>query len=47
MNYTYNVRIDGKWVDLSTLPPEKQLEIKEQLSTRIAVAIGEIQAKCS
>ena len=47
MNYTYKVKIDGKWVDLSSLPEEKQQEIKAELTRKIAYAIGEAQAKCS
>ena len=48
MTYIYNVLIDGKWVNLDTLPPEQQAEIKKRLTDKIADAIAVEQAKkCS
>lgn len=47
MNYVYRVMKDGKWVDLSTLPPDEQAAIKKKLTEKIALAIGEAQARRS
>lgn len=47
MNYVYRVLKDGKWVDLSTLPPDEQVAIKKKLTEKIALAIGEAQARRS
>lgn len=44
MNYKFNVNIDGKWVDIRTLPEEKQKEIREQLTRKIVDAIAESEA---
>lgn len=44
MNYKFNVCIDGKWVDLRSLPEEKQTEIKEQLTRKMVDAIAESEA---
>lgn len=38
MNYIYMVPVDGKYVDLTTLPKENQEQIKENLSQRLADA---------
>lgn len=38
MNYIYMVPIDGKYVDLTSLPEEEQQQIKEKLSQRFAEA---------
>ena len=38
----------GKWVDLKTLPPEQQEEIKKKLTDKVADALAVEQAKkCS
>lgn len=48
MTYTYNVLVDGKWVDLKTLSPEQQEEIKKKLTDKVADALAVEQAKkCS
>lgn len=47
MNYTYMVPIDGKYVDLTTLPKEKQEQIKENLSQRFADAAAVSLARSS
>ena len=44
MNYKFNVCVDGKWVDIRTLPEEKQKEIREQLTRKIVDAIAESEA---
>lgn len=47
MKYVYKVFKDGKWVDISTLPSDEQVAIKKKLTEKIALAIGESQARRS
>lgn len=48
MTYIYNVMIDGKYVNLATLPPEQQAEIKKKLTDKVVDALAVEQAKkCS
>lgn len=45
MQYKYNVLINGKWVDLKSLPEEQQAEIKKKLTDKVATALAEEYAK--
>lgn len=47
MNYIYMVSVDGKYVDLTTLPKKKQEQIKENLSQRFADAAAVSLARSS
>ena len=45
MNYRYFIQKDGEYVDLKTLPPEEQAEIRKRLSDTMAAAIATNIAK--
>ena len=47
MKYVYKIFKDGKWVDISTLPSDEQTSVKKKLTEKIALAIGEAQARRS
>lgn len=45
MNYRYFIQKDGEYVDLKTLPPEEQAEIRKRLSDTMATNIAKQRGK--